>query len=106
MRRYCPLLLISLWGACDSAVSPPSPAGDFEQFWRNFDVTYSYFEHKHINWDSLRVVYRTRAEQAVNTDALIAVLREMTAPLRDGHIWFENADGGCAAPASSLLTRR
>ena len=110
MRRYFPIVLIAHLAACSSPTQPGSSAArDFEQFWNNFDVTYSYFEYKRINWDSLREAYRARAEQAVNTDALIAVLREMTAPLRDGHVWFEHTDGrriGTYSPGRAINWQR
>lgn len=74
---------------CSSATEPPSSfVGRFDLFWETFDREYSYFDYKRINWDSLRTVYRPRAEAATTQRELVAVLKEMVAPLRDVHVKF------------------
>jgi hypothetical protein len=65
----------------------------FDAFWATFDREYSYFEYKGINWDSLRTEFRPRAIAAESEAALVPILKEMVAPLRDLHAWFINPDG-------------
>src|SRR5262245_6346523 len=75
--------------ACGGTTEPPaSLIGRFDLFWETFDREYSYFAYKGINWDSLRTVYRPRAEAATTQRELVAVLKEMVAPLRDVHVKF------------------
>jgi hypothetical protein len=95
-RRRLTMAMVSIAiAACASSPTDPQSAWvrEFDEFWNNFDQTYSYFSYKRINWDSLGQVYRPRAAQVQNRDALIALLREMVAPLRDVHVWFEHTDG-------------
>jgi hypothetical protein len=84
-----------LFASCDSDPTDPSTIWlrEFDSYWQNFESTYSYFSYKHINWDSLRTVYRPQAATVSSRDELIAVLRQMSAPLRDVHVWFQHADG-------------
>jgi hypothetical protein len=90
------LLLLLLPLACGD---PAGPAGFdavrlFDGFWRDFDQTYSYFEYKRIDWNAARAAFRARAEAAPDEAALVSVLTEMVAPMRDVHIWFRRPDGG------------
>jgi hypothetical protein len=65
----------------------------FDAFWATFDRQYSYFTYKRVNWDSLRAVYRPRAEAAGTETILISILKEMVKPLRDLHVWFVSPEG-------------
>src|SRR6187401_834556 len=88
------LLLIPAANCSSSTTAPPSSLiGRFDLFWETFDRQYSYFAYKRINWDSLRTVYRPRAEAAATQDELVAVLKEMVAPLRDVHVKFTTPAG-------------
>ena len=88
------LLLIPAANCGSSTTAPPSSLiGRFDLFWETFDRQYSYFAYKRINWDSLRTVYRPRAEAAATQDELVAVLKEMVAPLRDVHVKFTTPAG-------------
>ena len=81
--------------ACDSGPSDPSTPWlhEFDSYWQNFESSYSYFSYKQINWDSLRTVFRPSAATVSSRDELIGVLRQMSAPLRDVHVWFQHTDG-------------
>jgi hypothetical protein len=81
--------------SCDSDPSDPATPWlrEFDSYWQNFESTYSYFSYKQINWDSLRTVYRPQAATVSSRDELIVVLRQMSAPLRDVHVWFQHTDG-------------
>jgi hypothetical protein len=65
----------------------------FDDLWRQFDLHYSFFELKGVNWDSLSARYRPRAV-AANTDAEFGtVLGQMLAELRDVHVSITPAGG-------------
>lgn len=91
--------------ACNSdgpaAPADPRPgAAAFDRFWQEFDRTYPYFEYKAIDWNANRSVFRERAAAAADDDALVDVLREAVAPLRDVHIWFRGPNGANLASYS------
>ena len=49
-------------GCAGSFLGPP-PADDhaalFDDVWSEFDLHYSFFAYKNVDWDSLRAVYRS-----------------------------------------------
>ena len=95
IRRAAALILLLTAANCgDATTQPPaSLIGRFDLFWETFDRQYSYFAYKRINWDSLRTVYRPRAEAATTQRELVTVLKEMVAPLRDVHVKFTTPAG-------------
>jgi hypothetical protein len=83
-------------GACGSNSTSPTPSSFVEQFdavWKRYDETYAYFEYKKVNWDSLRTVFRPRAEAATSQQELAFVVRDMLGPLRDVHAWLVDPSG-------------
>ena len=89
------LVTILAVSACGREPTVPETRAEmFDVFWSTFDREYSYFEYKHIDWDSLRTVFRQRAVAATSEAALVSqVLKPMVAPLRDVHVTFIGADG-------------
>jgi hypothetical protein len=80
--------------ACrDASTAPSTPIEMFDAFWTAFDREYSYFAYKGFNWDSLRMEFRPRAIMAESEEALIPILKQMVAPLRDVHVRFMRPDG-------------
>ena len=75
----------------------PTPAVDFasqfDSLWTRFDREYSYFQHKHIDWNALRTIYRPRALAAGDQTAFIEVIREMLAELHDVHVVLRDPAG-------------
>jgi len=69
----------------------PTNAEVFDAFWNEFDLRYSFFEVKGVNWDSMRVVHRPRAIAAENDAALARVLGTMIAALQDRHVMLTTA---------------
>jgi hypothetical protein len=65
---------------------------DFEAAWSITKSVYPYFEFKGINWDSLHTVYRARAERSKG-DEIFAVLFDLLAELRDGHVGLTTKGG-------------
>jgi hypothetical protein len=88
------LVLAVAVGACSrEPTAPTTPIEMFDVFWETFDREYSYFDYKRINWDSLRTVFRPRAELAQSEGALMPSLKELVAPLRDVHVQLIHPDG-------------
>lgn len=63
-----------------------SYAALFDQMWHETDVTYSMFDVKHVNWDSVGAVYRPRAVAAQSDAAFARVLSDMLSSLHDRHV--------------------
>jgi C-terminal processing protease CtpA/Prc len=87
---FAALVLPVLFGCADPILVPktdaPSNADVFDALWNEFDLRYSFFELKGVNWDSMRVVHRPRAIAAANDAALARVIGTMLAGLHDRHV--------------------
>jgi len=94
------ILVCACSGATSPADAPRDFGGQFDAVWSRYDGTYPYFDYKHVNWDSLRAVYRPRAEAATSEQELANVVRDMLAPLRDVHAWLTAPDGSPLATYS------
>jgi hypothetical protein len=62
-----------------------TPQNNFEHMWNFTRETFTFFEYKHINWDSIKIVYQNRIYGDMSDDSLFSVLSEMTDVLKDGH---------------------
>ncbi len=85
-------------GGCGSkSPTAPTPAADFasqfDSLWNTFDREYSYFDHKHIDWNAMRSTYRPRAVAAADQAAFITVIKEMLAQLHDIHVVIRDPSG-------------
>lgn len=83
--------------ACGAVVGPDlstSPLALFDRVWGDFDLHYSLFIVKRINWDSLRAVYRPQAAQATNQFGAQNVVVRLLSNLHDGHVQFRGAATG------------
>jgi len=83
------LTLLLAAGCADSIVGTNSVADHgtvFDDLWHQVDLHYSYFDLKHIDWDSLGAHYRPIA-LAATTDAQFAtVLSQLLSELHDVHV--------------------
>ena len=70
---------------------------DFDMTWDIVNTTYPYLDWKQIDWDSIRTVYRPRAEQA-RGDEFYQVLHDLIAELKDGHAYYYVEGGGEVYP--------
>jgi hypothetical protein len=99
-RLGAALGLIALSVGCADPVLAPgrstSPAALFDAVWREFDLQYSMFTLKRVNWDSIGAVYRPRALAAPNDAAFARVLGEMLLTLHDRHVSFGPTTAGNA----------
>ena len=79
---------ILLIGCGDMIVKPADSnlnVEDFNSAWERVNTIYPYLELKKINWDSVYLVYKPRAEQA-NGDEIYTVLIDMLGELKDMHV--------------------
>lgn len=67
-------------------VSTDSPVENFEYLWKQVDEKYSYFEPKHIDWDSVYNVYRSRITDDMTNEEFFNEMFEMLCALKDGHV--------------------
>jgi C-terminal processing protease CtpA/Prc len=95
------LALPALFACSDPVLAPnkvaPTNADVFDALWNEFDLHYSFFEVKRVNWDSLRTVYRPRAIDAANDAALARVIGSMLNALADRHVSLTTS-----GPASTM----
>lgn len=63
-----------------------SKQGNFEALWKIIDEQYCFFEYKDVDWDDVYNRYNVRISERMDNDALFAVLAEMLAELKDGHV--------------------
>jgi len=68
------------------APADKSYAALFDQMWHETDLTYSMFDVKRVNWDSVGAVYRPRALAAQSDFAFARVLSDMLSSLHDRHV--------------------
>lgn len=63
-----------------------SPEVNFERIWKEFDLRYSFFEVKKINWDSVYSVYRPQVKSNTLGGELFQIMSSMLSILKDGHV--------------------
>ena len=90
------MALASLFG-CQGGpidVSEQDYSQEFEQVWADFDLNYSYFIHKSIDWDEIRGRHEPLvAEEVTYEDFLFTVLKPMLTELSDLHVRLYSRDG-------------
>ena len=90
------ILLVILFIRCDRKNDPNpahSPKGIFETVWNDFDRNYPYFNHKHIDWDSVNEVYSPLINDNLSSAELFTVIGEMTLLLKDIHVNITSSYG-------------
>jgi carboxyl-terminal processing protease len=91
--------LVVVLAGCGGSVGPSAPvdprpyAAAYDRFWSDFDRTYSYFTYKQVDWNAGRDALRERAAVVTSDSALVTVLLDAVAPLRDVHVWFRRPSG-------------
>lgn len=89
-RKYSFFILLSvvLFPSCmnEPMIEPNTNIGNFEALWKIIDTKYCYLDYKHINWDSIHIVYKARVDTVKNDFSLFNVLGNMLDELKDGHV--------------------
>jgi hypothetical protein len=93
MKTLKPIIIVMLCVALASCgeqfLGPDSentPEKNFELLWEDFDKTYSHFEIKKIDWDSLYAEYRPQVTSETTGQELFSIMSAMLAHLNDGHV--------------------
>ena len=90
IRAVVLLAVATLGVACADPVLSPPPGSSrvdiFDDVWQDFDLNYSFFVLKGINWDSVRAVYRPSAAAATTDGQLAGIIGNMLLGLRDRHV--------------------
>ena len=90
MKRVGIALIALLCAGCADTLLGPAASKDnvaiFDEVWREFDLHYSFFGVKRIDWDSLGAHYRPLAAGASTDTELARVLGHMLDELRDVHV--------------------
>ena len=89
MQTIIAVAVVGLSG-CTDALLGPAPGTDraaiFDQVWEQFDLHYSFFEFKGVNWDTIGAKYRPLAIAAGSDAAFAAQLGGMLRELKDVHV--------------------
>jgi C-terminal processing protease CtpA/Prc len=76
--------------ACSDNILGPPPSTDhtsvFEDIWKEFDLHYSFFQLKNIDWNAIGAKYRPQAAAAKSDVELAVVVSNMLAELKDPHV--------------------
>lgn len=65
---------------------PNTWEGNFESLWHTIDTRYCYLDYKHINWDSIYVVYHEKIGLITDDFVFFDLMSEMLCTLKDGHV--------------------
>ena len=63
-----------------------APEQVFEELWNVFNERYAFFTLKEVDWKEQYEKHRPRVSAETTDDELFAILSEMLAPLKDGHV--------------------
>lgn len=76
--------------SCEKLLIEKSPAdnpeNNFNILWEQVDEKYSFFDFKHINWDSVYNVYHPKISDGMSEEAQFDVMANMLFELKDGHV--------------------
>lgn len=64
---------------------PYKPISCFNQLWQTMNNKYTFFDYKHVNWDSIKTVYEPQVNDNMSEEQLFDVLAKMLGSVRDGH---------------------
>ncbi|MGH7619620.1 MAG: S41 family peptidase [Gemmatimonadaceae bacterium] len=78
------------FAACSGDLVGPPPAADhasiFDDVWREFDLHYSFFQLKGIDWNAVGAKHRAAALAATTDKAFAGEIAAMLAELKDPHV--------------------
>lgn len=93
MIKKCITLFVPLaFGLFFTSCLPSQPRctdyeDNFEALWKIIDERYCFLEDKDIDWDEVRLEYKTRLEKGVKNDfEFFALMTKMLRELKDGHV--------------------
>ena len=88
MKLYLSLTLVLLWQvvAIAKPLSEKNPELNFDRFWQIFDKYYAHFQTRQVNWQQQYQNFRPKVTSNTTDEELLAILNQMVAPLKDGHV--------------------
>jgi len=96
------LIVTILFTGCNQNSTGPEGAdysASFEKVWNDVDSNYSYFIHKQIDWDDVKIRYEPLARSPATYDFFINdILKCMLGELHDLHVSIQDKDGHYIAP--------
>lgn len=97
MKRilYLAIILLAL-NSCEEIILGAdeinTPENNFKLLWTDLDRSYSNFEAKNINWDSLYTIYSSQITTETTAEALWAITSNLLEHLDDSHVALFTAD--------------
>lgn len=88
MKATICFILSCLWPLITIAAPLPktSPERNFDAFWQLFNRHYAHFESRHLDWHRQYQLFRPLVTPRTTDKELLALLNQMVAPLKDGHV--------------------
>lgn len=81
-------IIFAVFLSCSTLVEPDTYNNHvdvFDQLWNQYDIYYSFFEHKAIDWDAVYSEFRPLIANNTTDRKLFGVLSTMLSVLKDGH---------------------
>lgn len=104
------LVIPLLLGSCDKMLigkePENTPKGNFDVLWKTLDENYAQFEVRHVNWDSLYVVYSSKINSTTTDAELWNIASDLILNLDDGHVNIFNKGATKVVSASKLVRTR
>lgn len=82
----CILFCFALMSCEKADKATMDPYTNLDALWTLLDEKYCFFEYKDIDWEAVRVEYRSRIKSDMNQFELFDLLAEMVNELKDGHV--------------------
>ncbi len=73
-----------------------SPVANFDTLWNQYNVRYSFFDLKHIDWTALYNIYKPQVTATTTDLDLFKIISSMLSNLKDGHVNFITPYGNYA----------
>ncbi len=99
------LLIPFLYGQNGCSVSPTTTQL-FEQAWYDFDLHYSYFTYKQIDWNAVKKQYAPNFVQELDPEEFAVQLNNMLQVLHDWHVWVASPQGNIYGYNGTYNTNR
>lgn len=79
-------LVTTLQGCVKDEEFGDSAIGNFDALWNILNNRYCFFEYKDVDWNEVYSRYRPQVTENMNSHELFALMADMLAELKDGHV--------------------
>lgn len=95
LTYFLPALMLLLSSCVQEEEFADNPRGNFEALWKIMDEHYCFFKEKGVDWNEVYTRYHKQVNDGMTEGQLLAVLGNMLAELKDGHVnLFTSFDTG------------